>query len=82
MNSPIGHILSIAVVRDTSEPVARAWCSCRHFEWRCSLGSIDTAFAKAKEHAILSTYIPPSGRVNLPAAVDRPYPTLAAKEDG
>lgn len=81
MNSPIGHILSVAVVRDTSEPVARTWCSCRGFEWRCSLGSIETAFAKAKEHAILATYRPPDGRVNLPTVDRRPYPTLASKED-
>lgn len=74
MSTPIGHIISIAAVRATSQPIARAWCTCG-WEWRCSSGATHLAFSKGEEHAIQETYTPPVGDRH------RPMPTVVAKED-
>ena len=63
MNSPIKHFLQIPVTTPTSEPVDKAWCTCG-WSYRCSLGW-QTALEQAREHAIMSTYEPPSGRINM-----------------
>lgn len=72
MSTPIEHIVSVAVIRATSEPVQRAWCSCG-WHLRCSLGW-QHALDQAREHAILATYRPPVGDRH------RPNPCLTAKE--
>lgn len=74
MSTPIGHIISIAAVRATSQPIARAWCTCGRWEYRCSRDDLEAVFARAKEHAIQETYVPPAGDRH------RPMPTVVAKE--
>lgn len=63
MSTPIEHILTVPVIRGTSEPVDKAYCSCG-WVLRCSL-DWQHAWDQAREHAILATYTPPSGRINL-----------------